>query len=379
MVRTYGFLSTYPPTQCGLATFTASLQHHLTAATPGSRSRVVRVVSAAEPHATTSSAVHPMRPGAAEDAAAVLNRCDVAVVQHEYGIYAGGDGEEVLSVLALLRVPVVVVLHTVLTTPTPGQRRVLEAVVDHSDAVVTMSEAARNRLLAGYEVTRPGKVSVIPHGAVPADRSAPGAPDRGPLVLTWGLLGRGKGVEWGIAALAALRDLRPRYLVAGQTHPKVLAHEGEAYRTHLRSRAAACGVTDLVEFDPSYLATEALADLVGRADVVLLPYDSSDQVTSGVLVEALAARKPVVATVFPHAVELLADGAGLLVPHRDPAAIAAALRRVLTEPGLAAAMRDRSADLGAALNWSAVASRYRRLCDDLVADRLFADRIAVAR
>ncbi|GLY49946.1 glycosyl transferase family 1 [Lentzea sp. NBRC 102530] len=379
MVRTYGFLSTYPPTQCGLATFTASLQRHLAAATPGSRSRVVRVLTDAEPHAAAPSAAHPMRPGAVDAAAEVLNRCDVAVVQHEYGIYAGSDGDEALGVLARLRVPVVVVLHTVLTTPTPGQRRVLEAVVDHADAVVTMSEAARSRLLAGYAVDRPGEVVVIPHGAVPADRSAASAPGRGPLVLTWGLLGRGKGVEWGIAALAALRDLKPRYLVAGQTHPKVLAHEGEAYRTHLREQAAASGVTDLVEFDPAYLGTEALADLVGRADVVLLPYDSSEQVTSGVLVEALAARKPVVATVFPHAVELLADGAGLLVPHRDPAAIAAALRRVLTEPGLAAGMRDRSADLGAVLSWPAVADRYRGVCDNLVTDRLFADRIAVTR
>lgn len=377
MVRTYGFMSTYPPTQCGLATFTASLRRHLTAVTPGSGSRVVRVLAHTDADTAATPAVHPMRPGAVEAAADVLNRCDVAVVQHEYGIYAGQDGAEALSVLVRLRVPVIVVLHTVLTSPSPGQRQVLEAVVDHAGAVVTMSEAARSRLLAGYAVERPGKVVVIPHGAVPSARSAPGTPGGRPLILTWGLLGRGKGVEWGIAALGALRDLRPRYLVAGQTHPKVLAHEGEAYRTHLRDRAAAGGVANLVEFDPAYLETDALANLVGRADVVLLPYDSSEQVTSGVLVEALAARKPVVATRFPHAVELLADGAGLLVPHRDPSAIAAALRRVLTEPGLAAAMRDRSADLGPALSWPAVANRYRRLAGDLVADELLTGRAVV--
>ncbi|SFR27960.1 Glycosyltransferase involved in cell wall bisynthesis [Lentzea waywayandensis] len=373
MVRTYGFMSTYPPTQCGLATFTAALRRHLTAATPGSRSRVVRVLTDADAGAVaTTPAVHHMFPGAVDSAARVLNRCDVVVVQHEYGIYAGQDGAEALSVLARLRVPVIVVLHTVLTSPTPGQRQVLEAVVDHADAVVTMSEAARDRLLAGYAVERPGEVVVIPHGAVPTDRTVPGTPGHEPLILTWGLLGRGKGVEWGIAALGALRDLRPRYLVAGQTHPKVLAHEGEAYRTHLREHAAKSGVANLVEFAPAYLEAKALADLVGRADVVLLPYDSSEQVTSGVLVEALAARKPVVATMFPHAVELLADGAGLLVPHRDPAAIAAALRRVLTEPGLAAGMRDRSADLGPALSWAAVAGRYRRLAENLVAEKLTA-------
>ena len=375
MPRTYGFMSTYPPTQCGLATFTAALRHHLVAAAPGSRSRVVRVVAnAGRSTSDPSAAVHEMVPGATEAAADVLNDCDVAVVQHEYGIYAGHDGAEVLGVLAQVRVPVIVVLHTVLTTPTLGQRRVLEAVVEHADAVVTMSEAARSRLLAGYVVERPEDVVVVPHGAVPADRPAHGAAGDRPLILTWGLLGRGKGIEWGIAALGGLRDLRPRYLIAGQTHPKVLAHEGERYRTHLRDRAAAHGVGNLVEFDPTYLEANALADLVGRADVVLLPYDSSEQVTSGVLVEALASCRPVVATVFPHAVELLADGAGLLVPHRNPAAITAALRRVLTEPGLAAEMHDRSTELGPALSWPAVAGRYLRLAEDLLTARVVLTR-----
>ncbi|WP_367127691.1 glycosyltransferase [Saccharothrix sp. HUAS TT1] len=373
MSRTYGFLSTYPPTQCGLATFTAALLHHLTAVTPGSEGRVVRVLSEAdhEPAVAEGTAVaHQMAPGAVETAAEALNGCDVVVVQHEYGIYAGRDGEDVLGVLARLRVPVIVVLHTVLTAPTPGQRQVLDEVVGHADAVVTMSEAARRRLVDGYAVERPDEVAVIPHGALPVEPPArPPSTDR-PLILTWGLLGRGKGVEWAISALGALRDLKPRYLVAGQTHPKVLAHEGEDYRRNLRNRAIACGVADLVEFDPTYREVDSLAELVGRADVVLLPYDSSEQVTSGVLVEALAARKPVVATEFPHAVELLADGAGLLVPHRDPAAIAAALRRVLTEPGLAAGMSHRSASLAPALSWTAVANRYRGLADDLLAARV---------
>ncbi|MEU3647258.1 glycosyltransferase [Lentzea sp. NPDC034063] len=376
MVRTYGFLSTYPPTRCGLATFTASLLRHLTAVTPGSTGRVVRVLTEPdhEPVAAAETRmVHQMTPGAAEDAAEVLNRCDVAVIQHEYGIYAGRDGEDVLGVLARLRVPVIVVLHTVLSTPTPGQRRVLEEVAGHADAVVTMSMAARQRLVDGYSVERPDEVVVIPHGALPVAPPARTPSAGRPLILTWGLLGRGKGIEWGISALGALRDLKPRYLVAGQTHPEVLAHEGEIYRRNLRNRAATFGVADLVEFDPAYREADALAELVGQADVVLLPYDSSEQVTSGVLVEAVAAGTPVIATEFPHAVELLADGAGLLVPHRDPAAIAAALRRVLTEPGLAAGMSERCARLAPALSWPAVANRYRRL-----AERVLADRVVVA-
>lgn len=371
MARTYGFLSTFPPTQCGLATFTAALLHHLVEVTPGARGRVVRVLADTDrPRGATPPVVHEMAAGGVEASAEALNDCDVVVVQHEYGIYAGRDGEDVLGVLARLRVPVIVVLHTVLTEPTPGQRRVLEDVVGHADAVVTMSVAARDRLLAGYAVARPEDVVVIPHGALPVD-APPFAPRTGrPLILTWGLLGRGKGVEWGISALGMLRDLNPRYLVAGQTHPKVLASEGEAYRTHLRERAAAFGVADLVEFDATYRPVDALAELVGRADVVLLPYESSEQVTSGVLIEAVGAGRPVVATRFPHAVELLAGGAGLVVPHRDPVAIAAALRRVLTDPGLAAGMGERARRLAPSVSWPAVARSYRGLSERLTATRV---------
>ncbi|MFT7837071.1 glycosyltransferase [Saccharothrix sp. BKS2] len=373
MLRTYGFLSTCPPARCGPATFTAALLHHLTAVTPGSAGRVVRVLAEPdrEPAVADGAAVaHRMAPGAVEAAAEVLNDCDVVVVQHEHGIHTGRDDEDVLGVLARLRVPVIVVLHTVLTAPAPGRRRVLDEAMGYADAVVTTSEAARRRLVDGYTVERPGEVVVIPHGALPVEPPAREPSTDRPLILTWGLLRRGKGIEWAISALGALRDLKPRYLVAGQTHPEVLAHEGEDYRRNLRNRAIACGVADLIEFDPTYLEVDALAELVRRADVVLLPHDSSEQVTSGVLLEALAARKPVVATAFPHAVELLADGAGLLVPHRDPAAIAAALRRVLTEPGLAAGMSDRSTSLVPAPSWTAVANRYRDLADDLLAARV---------
>lgn len=242
-----------------------------------------------------------------------------------------------LNVLARLRVPVIAVLHTVLSAPTPGQRRVLETVVEHADTVVTMSEAAKSRLLAGYLVERPEEVVVVPHGAVAAARSGRGRAGgrrARPLILTWGLPGRGKGIEWGIAALGGLRDLHPRYLVAGQTHPKVLAQEDESYRTDLRDRAAARGVADLLEFDPTYLDAEELAHLVAWADVVLAPLRLLRAGHVGCAGRGARGVPPRCRHGVPAAVELLASGADLLVPHRDPAAIAAALRRVLTEPGL---------------------------------------------
>jgi glycosyltransferase involved in cell wall biosynthesis len=188
-----------------------------------------------------------------------------------------------------------------------------------------------------------------------------------PLILTWGLLGPGKGIEWAIDAMPGLRDLNPRYLVIGKTHPKVFERDGEAYRSSLRRRAAARNVEDIVELDDSYLEVEDLGHLVASADVVLLPYDSRDQVTSGVLIEAVAAGRPVVSTGFPHAVELLSGGAGLVVPRGQSAALEEALRRVLSEPGLAATMATHAERAAPDLLWDAVAERYGRIADSLVA------------
>jgi polysaccharide biosynthesis protein PslF len=381
-MTSYGFLSTYPPTQCGLATFSASLLRHLTRQGSDNSAGVVRVVD--EPQAAVYPDVvgHLVNgtAGGAGVAARALNRFDVAVVQHEYGIYGGRDGEDVLRVLDGLEVPVIVVLHTVLSDPSPHQRQVLERIVDAADAAVVMSRTAAQRLSDHYLVDA-AKVSVIPHGALGNHRLSPAAsftpfapvvPTRiRPTILTWGLIGPGKGIEWAVDALAGLRGLNPapRYLVAGQTHPKVLDREGETYRSSLRARAEALGVSESLEFDASYRNSAALMALVGQADVILLPYDSTEQATSGVLIEAIAARRPIVATRFPHAAELLADGAGLLVPQKDPAAMSHALRRVLTEPAVAASMIASSSRIAPGLEWSAVADSYQTLATSLIGAR----------
>jgi glycosyltransferase involved in cell wall biosynthesis len=292
----------------------------------------------------------------------------VVVVQHEYGIYGGPDGADVLGIVDALTVPTIVVLHTVLQDPTERQRHILLRLLVMADVVVTMTQTARRRLIASYGAD-PTQVVVIPHGAVdhgptasverrPADR---------PLVLTWGLIGPGKGIEWAIDAMAGLRDLQPRYLVIGRTHPKVAQRDGEAYRDGLAARARAAGLHDVVELDDRYLGVGELAELVQRADVVLLPYDSREQVTSGVLIEAVAAGRPVVSTAFPHAIELLADGTGIVVPQRDPAALEAALRRVLSEPGLAGDLAEQAAQKAPELLWAAVADRYRTIAAAAVA------------
>jgi polysaccharide biosynthesis protein PslF len=371
MPTSIALLSTYPPTQCGLATFAAALVAHLPL--PGDQVAVVRVLDEPAPRPATE-VVHDLVAGSVASAAAaaeVLNSFDVVIVQHEYGIYGGSDGQDVVSLLEALYVPTIVVLHTVLAHPSPRQRAILDEVIAAADAVVTMTKTARSRLL-NYYGTPAGKVSVIPHGAADnrVTASFPRVAGR-PVVLTWGLLGPGKGIEHAIDAMAMLRSrgLNADYQVAGQTHPRILDRDGEAYRQALMARARDRDVADRVHFDGRFVPAAALGQLIGCADVVLLPYDSPEQVTSGVLIEAVAAGKPVVSTCFPHAVELLGGGAGLLVGRQDPAGIAHALRCVLTEPGLSARMSRCAADLAPHLLWPAVARSYRELASSLAAER----------
>jgi glycosyltransferase involved in cell wall biosynthesis len=367
--RTFGILSTYPPTPCGLATFSAALAGGLIA--HGADVRVVRVIDERAPR--PSSVVAELERGSVASIAAAseaLNRCDVAVVQHEYGLYGGSDGDEVLEVLAGLRVPTIVVAHTILVAPTLHQREVLVAAADLADRVVVMSEAARQRLCTGFGVD-PSKVVTIPHGAtVPAAQPAPNLSGR-PTVLTAGLIGPGKGIERVIDAMRELHDLpaRPRYLVAGQTHPKVMVAEGEAYRNARIEQAWRNGVSPSVDFDAGYRDVPSLTALIQSASVVVLPYDSTDQVTSGVLVDAIAAGRPVVATAFPHAVELLSSGAGMVVDHDDPDALALALHLVLTNADTAAEMAAEAARLAPTMAWPVVAGRYVELAAGVLADR----------
>lgn len=369
----FSYLSTYPPTRCGLATFTAALA--TAAAELPAPARIVRMMdelahSEDAPRASRSRVVAELSStGDASEtqiarAAEALSRSAVAVVQHEYGIFGGPDGVDAVRVLERITVPTIVVLHTVLDAPSPGQRDVLDRIGRLADAVVVMTESARERLAAHYSVD-PAIVSVIPHGVATWAAAPPRVRSRFRTIVTWGLLGPGKGIEHGIRAMALLRGAFPdvRYVVAGQTHPKVLARSGEEYRDGLLDLVRELGLEDVVSIDGDYLDAAQLAERVGTAAAVLLPYDSTSQVTSGVLVEAIAAGRPVVATPFPHAVELLGDRVGVLVAHGDPAAMAAGIETVLSWSGTGAPHPPTpSTETG----WAEVARRYRALGDSLV-------------
>ncbi|WP_233211404.1 glycosyltransferase [Mycobacterium sp. shizuoka-1] len=365
---TVGLLGTYPPTACGIASFGAALSRGLEI--NGMNVKVVRIADNSS--GTDDRIVGELvngSPSSAVKTAALLNSTDMVVVQHEYGTYGGPSGADIIDIIDDIRVPVIVVLHTVLSHPSAQQRSVLDLIAAKADRVVVMSKTARSRLHDSYGVDR-RKVSMIPHGAMVPSNTHVRRSGR-PTLLTWGLLGPGKGIERVIDAMHVLQDLpgRPRYLVAGRTHPKVLAAEGEAYREARRDQARRCGVADAVSFDDEYRSVGSLSAMIRSAAVVVLPYDSTDQVTSGVLVDAIANGRPVVATAFPHAVELLDTGAGIVVPHDDHDALARALRRVLTEPCLAGSMAGHARQLAPAMAWSVVARAYLDLAQTIPTGR----------
>lgn len=361
-------VSTFPPTACGLATFASALAKGLTRV---GVERIGVVRSTPEPalpwDELVLSALKPGSPKSVALAARCLDEFDCVLMQHEFGIYGGDSGEEILDLLSLVTSPVTTTLHTVPLNPTDKQRHVLESVVQMSAAVVTMTHTARERLASLYDIDEE-KVSVIPHGAAflpPPSRESTEYFD----LLTWGLLGPGKGIEWVIDALGLLSRSHPhiRYTVAGTTHPKVFARDGDAYRNSLMQRARDNGVSAQVLFDSKYRSVPDLISLAHRASLVVLPYDSIDQITSGVLVDAIAAGKPVIATEFPHAIELVGQGCGVVVPHADPRAIANAVAEIIDHPDSLRKMEARALEIGLEHDWVAIAAAYCHLGGQLSA------------
>lgn len=307
--------------------------------------------------------------GSTDACVELLNRSDVAFIQHDDDADEGVDGAEVVDIVDALDVPSIVIAHTIPERPTRQQRSALTTIATTAGHVVVMSEVAKLRLTTDYSVD--GRtVTVIPHGANLPSGPPQRRPSR-PTVLTWGLLRPGKGVERVIEAMASLKDLpgRPKYLFAGPTHPSVLAADGEAYREALVEQARRGGVADSVSLDGRYWHASMLTALAQSAAVIVLPYDSTDQVTSGVLADAVACGRPVVATAFPHAVELLRSGAGIVVDHDDSDALAAALRAILTQPRVAGSMAAEARRLAPEMAWPVVASAYLRVAQRVIGER----------
>lgn len=368
-VRRLGLVTTYPPTRCGISKFSQSLVKSLAST---DRQFDVEIVRLIDDRSVSSNAgdsvleIIPDLPIGIRAAARRLNDCDVVVLQHEYGIYGENDGESVLDLIRKVHRPMIAVLHTVLAEPSTNQRRIIEALAANC-RVVTTSDSAREILVTRYSIESPD-VTMIPHGAGWSTHPPNRAPRR--ELITWGLLGPGKGLERAIGALPALRDLDPlpRYRIVGRTHPAVARRSGLSYRKGLEDLVIALGVEDMVEFVDSYLYEQELEELVAAADVVLVPYDNDNQISSGVLIEAVSAGRPVVATRFPHAVEMLSDGAGITVAH-DSQEIAEAVRALLSDPELYLACASMASAKSPDLSWERCGREYTRLANRVLVEQ----------
>ena len=366
-------VSTFPPRACGIGTFAADVRTGLMGL--DEIESVVKVVVVDEPS-------RPQRPGVVATisqgtrgdyvrAARILGRreVDVVLLEHEYGIFGGRDGEYILSFAEELTRPLVVTLHTVLSEPTARQARVLEALCRHAGLVVVMTETAL-RLLAESGTCPEEKLRVVPHGAptLLIERARAAATEihfsRGVsrwddrfVLSTFGLLSPGKGLESVLEALPAIIEQHPEvvYVIAGRTHPGVAEREGERYRSLLQRRVAELGLDEHVEFDDRFLTIREIADLLAATSVFVTPYLDREQTSSGALTFGVAAGCAVVSTPYRYAEDLLSTGAGVLVPFADPPALAAAIGRFVGEPERLQSARLEARKVGERLSWPSVA------------------------
>jgi glycosyltransferase involved in cell wall biosynthesis len=373
-VRT-AIVSTYPPRACGIGTFAADLQGTLIGVSGVEAADVVAVVhepSRPQRPGLLSVIAHAVR-GDYVRAARTLGRLDVDVVllQHEYGIFGGRDGDYVLSFAEELAQPLVVTLHTVLSKPTTHQLEVLTELCEQAELVIVMTNTAL-RLLVDCGACPEEKVRIVPHGAptqlaarAGARTSSDGVRPFGTyartdgrfLLSTFGLISPGKGLETVIEALPSMIERHPEivYAIAGRTHPAVVHREGERYRVMLEQRVLELGLSDHVEFDDRFLSIDELSDLLSATDVFVTPYRNREQIASGALTFAIAAGCGVVSTPYWYAEDMLASGAGRVVPFGDPAAIAAAVCDYVAAPETLVSARAEARRIGSSLAWPSVA------------------------
>jgi len=364
------FIGNYLPRQCGIATFTTDLCTAL--ATEYGNERVL-AISVNDPGASYDYPERVRLEIEQEDidsydrAAEFLNfnGNDLVSLQHEYGIYGGTAGCNILSLLRKLKMPVVTTLHTVLRDPDADQREVMEVLTRLSDRLVVMSDLAAQFLRDVYAVPAE-KIDVILHGVPDLPFMDPNyfkdqfGTEGKSVLLTFGLLSPNKGIENVIRALPSILARQPNvvYIVSGVTHPHIRKREGEKYRNELRSLAEELGVSPQLIFNDRFVSAEELVEQVGAADIYITPYRQEAQVVSGTLAIALGAGKAIISTPYWHAKELLADERGILVPFDDPGAIAASVLDLLENDAKRHAMRKRAYLHSRSTTWPRTARAY---------------------
>jgi glycosyltransferase involved in cell wall biosynthesis len=363
-------IGNYLPRQCGIATFTTDLCSAISAEYGTARLLALPVNDTEQGYdypARVRWSLTQDEVKSYEDAAEFLNfnNIDMVCLQHEYGIFGGPAGSHILHLMRALKMPVVTTLHTVLREPNPDQRMVMAEIAELSDRLIVMSQLSSQFLQESFKV--PGsKIDMVPHGVPDLPFLDPNfykdrfGVEGKAVLLTFGLLSPNKGIENVIQALPQIlaKHTNVAYIVAGATHPHILRREGDRYRESLQALAKEVGVESKVIFFNRFVSPEEMAEFIGAADIYITPYRHEAQVVSGTLAYALGAGKAIISTPYWHAIELLDDRRGALVPFQDPTAIANKTIELLDTPAIRHAMRKRAYLFAREMVWKRVAQGY---------------------
>ena len=372
----------YLPRHCGIATFTTDLCDAIHAEYGATDLLALPVNDTEEGYTYPARVRFELSEGnlaSYREAADFLNfsNIDLVCLQHEYGIFGGQAGGHILELLRRLRMPVATTLHTVLRDPNPDQRAVMEEIAALSDRLIVMSQHSSEILQEVFKVST-DKIDLIPHGIPDLPFTDPNFYKDGfgtegkDVLLTFGLLSPNKGIENVIRALPKIlsRHSNVIYMVSGATHPHVLRRDGEKYRRYLQNLATELGVEASVIFRNRFVSPQEMVELIGAADIYITPYKHKAQVVSGTLAYALSAGKAIISTPYLHAIELLDDERGVLVPFDDPEAIAAKTVELLDNATARHAMRKRAYLYARDMVWNRTAQKYMKSFERIYNERL---------
>lgn len=385
------YLSSFPPRECGLATFTADVKAAVDRANVGGDSWVIAMNAVGQRPIYDRSVVRfdvdrDHRDQYAQ-AARLINtsECDLVNIQHEYGLFGGIWGSHLLGLIRSLDRPVVLTLHTVLPHPDNDIREITQELIAASSATVVLARTAVDILCDDYGIDH-GRLHFIPHG-VPNVELLPTEPAKRALgiegrkvIATCGLINPGKGIEYAIEGMAGLVEEFPDllYVVVGETHPGVRAESGETYRESLQGKVHELGLDDHVRFVNRYLRYRELVLYLLASDVYMVPYLNVDQIVSGTLAYALGCGRAIVSTPSTYAREVLAGGRGVIIPPRSAEAITAATAGVLRHDSWRTQLQQAAYDLGHSMIWPNVARQYLDVCDLVLRDRWATENVGFA-
>jgi glycosyltransferase involved in cell wall biosynthesis len=371
------FLGTYTPRECGIATFTKDLIDSIDLLAEFAPARVISVNEIETIYDYDGRVKQQIRQDFEEDyiqAAKYINlsRINVVSLQHEFGIYGGEWGNYILSFLQNVHKPVITTLHTVQPDFEPKARKVLKEITAHSKAIVVMAGAARS-ILKEYNVPNK-KIIVVQHGCpdipfLSSDSVKPSLGLKGRTILsTFGLINRGKGIEYVIKALPPLVKKHPNmlYLIIGETHPEVRKIEGETYRMNLIKLVDQLGLKNHVRFHNRFLTKRELVRYLHATDIYITPYIGPNQISSGTLVYALGAGRAVVSTPYLHAKEALSHGRGMFCQFRNPDSITDEVKKLLDNDKLRRDMEKRAYRYSRSFIWPKIAQKYTDILKQVI-------------